>query len=168
VSSVESNVNLTRIHFHQRAALFVGATLLLGACGDPSAGSEASAAAPITNPVPTTPVAILDISTDVGAYPACGNEPFTHLGVTWYPVSRVGGQPIDGGLGRVLTELLAVEREQPPARNLAGFARVVPPGPGDDTGTLVVWADGVARWTSDSGKLDVWLVDDPLTYNWVC
>jgi hypothetical protein len=32
----------------------------------------------------------------------------------------------------------------------------------------VVWADGVARWTSDSGNLDVWLVDEPITYNWVC
>ena len=42
------------------------------------------------------------------------------------------------------------------------------PGPGDDIGTLVVWADGVARWASDSGKLDVWMIDDEITYPWVC
>jgi hypothetical protein len=49
-----------------------------------------------------------------------------------------------------------------------GVARVAPPGPGDDIGTLVVWAVGVARWVSDSGVLDVWLIDDEVTYNWVC
>ena len=80
----------------------------------------------------------------------------------------VDSQPIDAALLPRLTALLAVDREQPPAPGLAGFARVSPPGPGDDTGTLVVWADGVARWTSDSGNLDVWLVDEPITYNWVC
>ncbi|MGH9135232.1 MAG: hypothetical protein ACRDZZ_14935 [Ilumatobacteraceae bacterium] len=49
-----------------------------------------------------------------------------------------------------------------------GLTRVAPPGPGDDIGTLVVWADGVARWTSDSGDLDVWMIDDEIVYNWVC
>jgi hypothetical protein len=40
--------------------------------------------------------------------------------------------------------------------------RVVDPGPGDDIGTLTVWADGVARWESDSGNLATWLVDDEI------
>jgi len=31
-----------------------------------------------------------------------------------------------------------------------------------------MWADGVARWVSDSGKIDVWMVDDEITYMWAC
>ena len=41
-------------------------------------------------------------------------------------------------------------------------------GPDDDVGTLVVWADGVARWVADSGDLDVWMIDDEVPYYWVC
>ncbi len=49
-----------------------------------------------------------------------------------------------------------------------GLVRVVEPGPGDAFGTLVVWADGVAQWLSDSRDLDVWMIDDEIIYNWVC
>lgn len=170
-------MHLTRLRSHLSVTLIFGAALILGACGDPSDGTAATPAPPVTEaaastsePAPSTTaqVAFVDVYSAVQAYPACGNEPFTHLGITWYPVSPVDSQPIDDALLPRLTALLAVDREQPLAPSLAGFARVSPPGPGDDTGTLVVWADGVARWTSDSGNLDVWLVDEPITYNWVC
>ena len=49
-----------------------------------------------------------------------------------------------------------------------GLARVMEPGPGDDVGTLVIWADGVARFVSDSGDLTAWMVTDEITYDWVC
>ncbi|MCK0110787.1 hypothetical protein MWU75_01340 [Ornithinimicrobium sp. F0845] len=41
------------------------------------------------------------------------------------------------------------------------------PGPGDDIGTLTVYADGRAHYVSDSGQ-EIWLVDEHRTYNWVC
>lgn len=43
-----------------------------------------------------------------------------------------------------------------------------PPGPGDDIGTLVVRVDGVARWVSDNKQLDVWMIDDEISYTWDC
>ena len=104
----------------------------------------------------------------VTAYPACGNEPFEHLGVTWYPLVQEGLDTVTDDLQGRADEVLAVAREASPAFEVHGLLRVVPPGPGDAIGTLVVWADGVARWVSDSGDLDVWMIDDPITYNWAC
>ena len=75
---------------------------------------------------------------------------------------------MDADLRDRLEAILAVERETPDTFHAGQFARVPAPGPGDDVGTLVVWADGVGRWTSDSGDIDVWVVDEELTYNWVC
>ena len=80
-----------------------------------------------------------------------------------------GHQPFDISLQARADEILAVDRDDPPGAGVEGFAkRVIPPGPRDDIGTLVVWADGVARWISDSGKLDVWMTDDEVVYTWVC
>ena len=76
--------------------------------------------------------------------------------------------PIDSKLQARVNEILAVEREEPADARFRSFVRVPNPGPGDDVGTLVVWADGVARWVSDSGKIDVWMIDDEITYMWVC
>lgn len=154
------------------------AGLVLGACGseDPAAGSPSGSTTPaeatVLATVPATsvpaPVAIVGVYDGVEAYPACGNEPFDHDGVTWYPLFTDGYESVDPDLQPKVDEVLAVEREPAPEGEPQGLARVAPPGPGDDIGTLVVWADGVARWMSDSGNLDVWLVDDVITYNWVC
>jgi hypothetical protein len=82
---------------------------------------------------------------------------------------QVGYQPFDSGLQARADQILAVDRVDPPGAVVQGFVRRVPsPGPGDDIGTLVVWADGVARWTSESGKLDVWMIDEVISYSWVC
>jgi hypothetical protein len=139
----------------------------------PSASVEMSTPTPdSTTSTPTTelpdPVPVLAVYESVEFYPACGNEPLNHSGRTWYPIGHVGFDPVDASLQEQVDALLEVEREQAPVAMMRGFARVAPPGPGDDTGTLVVWADGVARWVSDSGDLDVWMIDDEVTYNWVC
>ena len=116
-----------------------------------------------------SPVAIVGVYEDVKAYPACGNETLDHEGVTWYPVMHSGYPPMDSSLQDLADEILAVERDDPPDALFQSFAPRVPsPGAGDDIGTLVVWADGVARWVSDSGVLDVWMIDDEITYTWVC
>lgn len=115
------------------------------------------------------PVEIVGVYEGVKAYPACGNERLDHEGVTWYPVMHFGYLPGDSSLQVRADQILAVDRVDPPGAGPQGFARRVPsPGPGDDIGTLVVWADGVARWISDSGKLDVWMIDDEVTYTWLC
>ncbi|MCE9623550.1 MAG: hypothetical protein K8R99_14530 [Actinomycetia bacterium] len=145
-----------------RAGLFIACGIGFVACGSDAAPSHATAQSP-------APVEIIGVFEDVKAYPACGNETLDHQGVTWYPVMRFGFPPFDSGLQARADEILSVDRVDPPSAPVSGFAPLVPsPDPGDDIGTLVVWADGVARWVSDSGKLDVWMIDDEITYTWVC
>ncbi len=115
-----------------------------------------------------SPVAIVGVYEAVEFYPACGNETLEHLGVTWSPIANVGFRPTDPTLQEKIDAVLAREREPSPVSGIRGLVRVVAPGPGDDRGTLVVWADGVARWVSESGELDVWMIDEEISYNWVC
>ena len=106
------------------------------------------------------PVEIVDVVRQVQYYPGCQNEPVTIDGTTWYPLA-------EWEFGDIVAEIVAIPR-QDPADAINGFApRVAPPGPGDDTGTLVVYFDGIARFESDSGTV-VWLTLDEQTYNWVC
>lgn len=134
-----------------------------------TAPATTASPAPSTSVVPTTlaVVPIVGVYETVVFYPACGNETLDHDGVTWYPIVHVGYEPTSESLQPIVDAVAAVEREPSPVVGLNGL-RVVAPGPGDDVGTLVVWADGVARWVSDSKQLDVWMVDDEITYNWAC
>jgi hypothetical protein len=140
-----------------------------------TAPPETSIAPTSTAPPPSTivsdaivPVPIVEVYEGVGFYPACGNTPLAFEGVTWYPVAHVGYNASQDDLALLMDELAMIVREPSPVAGARGFARVVPPGPGDDVGTLVIWADGVARWVSDSGLQDVWMVDHELIYNWDC
>ena len=90
-----------------------------------------------------------------------------HQGVWWYPIVDPESDWIDDDLRSRIEGIFAVDREPSPV-GPQGVARVAPPGPGDDVGTLVIWADDTARWVSDSGDLDVWMIDEEITYNWVC
>jgi hypothetical protein len=92
----------------------------------------------------------------------------TYSGVTWYPLLSEGFDPMMDDLQERVDEVLAVQRESSPVRGVDSLVRAPAPEPGDSIGTLVVWADGVARWVSDSRDLDVWLVDEPISYSWVC
>jgi hypothetical protein len=127
-----------------------------------------SSLAPDTTVSATPPVEIVGVYEAIGFYPACGNEALDHEGVTWYPLVHSGFDPMDPALQDRVDEVLAVEREDSPVSGVDGFARVPAPGPGDDIGTLVVWADGVARWVSKSRDLDVWMIDDEIVYTWDC
>lgn len=42
------------------------------------------------------------------------------------------------------------------------------PGPGDDTGVLTIYEDGMAHWLSDNGTFEGWLTDEAREYNWEC
>jgi hypothetical protein len=101
-------------------------------------------------------------------YPACGSETLDHLEVTWYQLVHPGYEPAYTQLQERFDEVIAVERAESPVAGVNGFVRVTPPGPGDDIGTLVVWADGVARWVSDNGQLDVWMADEKVVEPWPC
>lgn len=162
------------------AAALVGLTLTGCGTTDPAGTlpppSPATAAAatttpttptsPTTSPSTTTAVPIVAVHDGVAFYPACGNETLTFDGVTWYQLNHYDGY--DEEYAAIYEAFADAEREPSPVVGPRGFARVVAPGPGDDIGTLVVWADGVARWVSDSGDLDTWMVDDEIRYDWDC
>ncbi len=148
----------------QPAAAPPGETLVAAQPTTPTS----SQGTPATGTTSSTPVDIAGVYESIEFYPACGNEPLQHEGVTWYPIVHTGFDPIDAALRARIDEVFAVNREDSPVVGAHGFARVVAPGPGDDIGTLVVWSDGVARWVSDSRELDVWMIDDEIIYTWVC
>lgn len=156
------------------------ATTPLGSAGTDTIAPQQTTAPETTTPEMTTPqtttpettaapapVPIVAVHEGVGFYPACGNETLTFDGETWYQLNHYDGY--DEEYATIYEAFADAEREPSPVAGRRGFApAVVAPGPGDDIGTLVIWADGVARWVSESGDLDVWMVDDEITYNWVC
>ena len=75
------------------------------------------------------PVEIVGVYEGVEAYPACGNEPLHHGGVTWYPLGRNGYDPIDSTLQARVNEILAVERGSG-ERTLSGLCAGADPWPG--------------------------------------
>ena len=108
---------------------------------------------------------LVDTVADVRFYPACGNEPLTVDGVTWYPfvpanlaefpeVTAIAVPSGEGGMGGGTMR--------------ASLPAVAAPGPGDDSGTLTVYEGGLAFWVSDSGALETWLTDQELEYSWDC
>ena len=151
----------------------VSCSISFAGCGtdDPAPAASVSGATVASvsgTTVAATPVEIVGVYEAIEFYPACGNETLAHQGVTWYVLVHSGTDPMDPNLQDRIDEVLRVEREDSPVSGPQGFARVPTPGPGDDVGTLVVWADGVARWVSDSRGLDVWMIDDSIRYIWEC
>jgi hypothetical protein len=109
---------------------------------------------------PSAPVEIAAVVDDVEYYIGCANEPVNVDGAVWYPLAEF--EFADEVAAIVDTPRVS------PEQGIRGFAvRVAPPGPGDDIGTLVVYADDVARYESESGQT-IWLTREEQTYNWVC
>jgi hypothetical protein len=113
-------------------------------------------------PIVANEVPIVAVYDDVDYYIACADVPLEIDGVTWYPVTDWG----DGEMASLLEQIVSVDRERP-ARPIGFAPRVAPPGPGDDIGTVFVYADGFAWFESDSGQ-SIWLTQEEQTYNWVC
>jgi hypothetical protein len=120
----------------------------LAACSD-----DSGPASRITTP---GTVAIAAVHEHFDYYGACGSETALVDGVTYF---------------RVLPEHLAeIDEARYPLTTAAtsGLLAAVPvPGPGDDVGTLIVYADGMARYESDSGNV-MWLTNVEPEYTWVC
>ncbi|WP_156165401.1 hypothetical protein [Demequina rhizosphaerae] len=109
------------------------------------------------------PGAVVETVEGVEAYPACGNEPLTVDGTTWYPFTPSN-----------LDEFPEAAALATPGGGLGGgtmrnvLPAVAEPGPGDDVGTLTVYEGGFAYWASDSGDIRTLLTDQEIEYNWVC
>jgi hypothetical protein len=159
--------------------LIVIGSVLIASCDDNRNTTEPTQVteAPTTVTVPPTEsfvptasdvVPIVGVYEDVAFYPACGNETLDHLGTTWFPAFRPGRESSEREPQAEADALLAAPRAESPVQGIHGFTRVVSPGPGDDIGTLVIWADGVARWVSNSRDLDVWMINQKVAYSWEC
>lgn len=114
---------------------------------------------------------ILAVYDDVAYYPACGNEPVTVNGTTYYPLPssnplRFGDDVIDPPDPRRYP-LPGTPGALGGGGGHGRLGAVAAPGPGDDVGAMVVYSDGVARYESDSGTVK-WLTTTPQVYNWVC
>jgi hypothetical protein len=146
------------------------AVAALAGCGSDSedAGTETSTpgSTPVSSPTLPAPsgVEVAMVLEDVEYYGACGNEILDLDEGTFYPLTSDEVEALQEELYATLVGTPAAGTE--PAGMIAA-PRVAPPGPGDDVGTLVVYADGVARFESDSGQVR-WLSDEVHEYNFVC
>lgn len=109
-------------------------------------------------------VDVVRVLEDQQYYYACGNEVLVLTdGQKLYPLHPDEQADVDD---------TAYDIAAPAAlggASVVGVSRwtVVAPGPGDDTGTLTIYADGMAHWVSDTG-IEAWLSETPREYNWVC
>jgi hypothetical protein len=129
-------------------SLLLGAIVLVGCGGNDGAGAD--------------PVEVLRVVEDVEYYGACGDETLIVDGSSFYPLLPDEVDALDQD--RYPTSAVVTEPEEGLGRTVL---LVAPPGPGDDIGLLLVYADGMARFKSESGWI-IWLTTEPRTYNWVC
>jgi hypothetical protein len=125
-----------------------------------ASGDEPATSAPTQVPTTTTApnaVEIVRVFDDFEYYGACGTETVPVGGTMYYPVLPEHRDEID-------VARYAADDDDSTA---SGFARVAPPGPGDDVGTMIVYSDGMARFESDSGRI-IWLTDVEQSYRWIC
>lgn len=120
----------------------LGALLLaVGGCTDAEPGS----------------VDVVEVLEDQNYYYACGNEVLILPdGRTFYPLHPEDQSEFDASPYATAAAIAA-----------GHLSAVAPPGPGDDTGTVTIYADGMAHWASDSGH-EAWLTEDELEYGWIC
>lgn len=135
----------------RRAALLI--TLLLACAGLTACSDDGGPVSRITTP---STVAIVKVLEHFDYYGACGSETALIDGVTYFRV-------LPEHLGEIDESRYPLE-----AAATSGLLAAVPvPGPGDDVGTMILYADGMARYESDSGNV-MWLTDEEPEYTWVC
>jgi hypothetical protein len=149
----------TRTNLTAMAALVSTVAIALGACA-----GEASPNASRASSDPT----VVAIYYDVHWYPPCATSPIKLGGQLFYPWP-MGAPPIDESKYPVPETLASLpEGASGGAGRLdASLRRVVPPGPGDDVGTVVEYSDGMARFESRNGNV-AWLTLEPQEYGYVC
>ena len=139
------------------ALLLVGCSYIVGWAGTRGNGSGADG-----------PGTIIANASGVAYYPACGNEILEYDGTTWYPFVPTARwhKPVLDGPTAVAS---AMASGASGGRGIgASVPMVVAPGPGDDTGNLVIFEGGIAYFQSDSRNVDTWLTTVPQEYTWAC
>ncbi len=160
-----------------RYVVLLAGAVALAACGSQvgpgglgtSGPDPAQTTTTVTASSPATgsgEVAVVEVLDDVSYYGACGNELLTIGARTLYPLlpderERLDDTAYPEATGTADGDLTVIVLA-------AAAPRVPAPSSGDDVGTLVVFSDGMARFSSDSGKFDIWLTDEVRGYNWVC
>ncbi len=139
-------------------AVALGAISVAGCSDDGDAGPATFKPASVS--VPSGDVAIKEAFDGFQYYGACGNETVLVGETTFYPL-------LPDELARLDESRYASEAPPTTGAKSGLAARVVPPGPGDDVGTMLVFEDGIARFESESGRVR-WLTDQEHTYNWEC
>lgn len=146
-----------------RTIAVVAALTLLGvACG-----SDDDVAGPVTSipdtSIPGEPdtVPIVEVIEEFAFYGPCGNSSIEIDGTVYYQILVENLEEID--LSRYPTDPGTGTGERGPT----GLVRVPPPEPGDDIGTMILYADGIARYESDTGTVE-WFTTDEQIYNWEC
>lgn len=146
-----------------------GLALLLGACAQGAQGAQVGSGSDTGGPW-GSPGEATAVYEHVTYYPACGNEVLIFDGTSWYPIDASEDPDFPAPRSFPLPTLDA----KADASALSDFVvaseltAVAPPGPGDDSGTLVLFHDGYAYWQSDSGLIARWLTDQQQEYNFVC
>lgn len=151
-------------------AFAVGMLIGMGGCA-----TSADPLAPVPNPdgqldlgSPGTQIATYE---DVQFYPACGNETLAHDGKLWFPFRPANPEDFPDPSAKADADAAVSMRDgtaSSPGTVSVAVGMVVPPGPGDDVGTLTVYEGGFAYWISDSGNLDTWLTTTTIEYLWMC
>ncbi|MBN2176583.1 MAG: hypothetical protein JW722_02890 [Demequinaceae bacterium] len=77
--------------------------------------------------------------------------------------------PVDESQYPTIVDLVTGDLYQEESAVTAGLdlPRLIPPGPGDDIGTVIVYSDGMARFESRSGNV-AWLTREVQEYGYVC
>jgi hypothetical protein len=134
------------------------ASMVINACAEANQPSAADPTTTTSEPAvpPTSPIDVDRVLEHFTYYGACGNETVAVGNTTYYPVLR-----------RHLDEIDEARYPLDDDAEPSGLLRVVPPGPGDDVGTMILYSDGMARFESESGRI-IWLTNEEQTYNWVC
>ena len=123
----------------------------IAACGQTTGGPSVGTTTSGTG-VEQGQVEVVAVHEDVDYFIGCMDVTLELDGKTYYPLLSDEREDLDlvrYGFG------------------MGQFAALAPPQPGDDTGTVTIFADGMVHFVSDNGD-EMWLSEEQREYNWVC